>query len=486
MGGFSNVLGHVATGFEQARQIDAQRQFEEQQALRQQHLQLLGKLASDETLHPDLRNWAMQEGLNGLQQQPGKKWQPNWKSMPAPPTGGGQQIAQPTQSFTPNPMPTPPPSLGATGPAVPTAPGAGTATFTPPPVPEYYPGTFIKTHEALAQEAGRGAGAVAGGQLSGQIAARQAALSGMPIPPEESAVLAVGAPLMSLARTMGTGGGFAKDLRAQGHNVPASIPDDQWVNVRETAGLGNTYVPAAPPSGQYTVNAEGKPEPKYQAQIDKEQRELAIWHQKNKVQFGQALIKQNVGLQNALVKNDYDAAKKIVNTSQTDLQSALDRMSTMDQNLVAAKQGDQQAMLSLVANHIGMTLGAQKGARITRAVWDEAMQSAPWMQRVAARFDKNGLLMGVTLSPQQMDQMVALGHEKVGVMQDHVTRVNELYQQDLAAKATKGMPKPPAGGTQPPKPPGGMVMMKAPNGMTKSVPADQVEHYKSRGATVVQ
>jgi hypothetical protein len=34
--------------------------------------------------------------------------------------------------------------------------------------------------------------------------------------------------------------------------------------------------------------------------------------------------------------------------------------------------------------------------------------------------------------------------------------------------------------------PSGMVTMKAPNGMTKQVPAEQVEHYKSLGAAVVQ
>ena len=56
-------------------------------------------------------------------------------------------------------------------------------------------------------------------------------------------------------------------------------------------------------------------------------------------------------------------------------------MNTMDKNLKDALAGDQQAMLSLVANHIGMTLGAQKGARINQAVWNEAVESAPWLAR---------------------------------------------------------------------------------------------------------
>jgi hypothetical protein len=71
-------------------------------------------------------------------------------------------------------------------------------------------------------------------------------------------------------------------------------------------------------------------------------------------------------------------------------------------------KGDQQADVNLVANHLGMTMGLQKGARITRDAWTEAMQSAPWLQRVAARFDKNGYLSGVVLTPQQRAQMVEL------------------------------------------------------------------------------
>jgi hypothetical protein len=71
-------------------------------------------------------------------------------------------------------------------------------------------------------------------------------------------------------------------------------------------------------------------------------------------------------------------------------------------------KGDQQADVNLVANHLGMTMGLQKGARITRDAWTEAMQSAPWLQRVTARFDKDGYLSGVVLTPQQRQQMVEL------------------------------------------------------------------------------
>jgi len=87
-----------------------------------------------------------------------------------------------------------------------------------------------------------------------------------------------------------------------------------------------------------------------------------------------------------------------------------------------AKQGDQQAALSVVANHIGMTLGAQKGARINQAVWNEATESAPWLQNIQKRFGPDGYLQGVTLSPQQVDQMVELGKLRRDVMWEQASQ----------------------------------------------------------------
>jgi hypothetical protein len=81
-----------------------------------------------------------------------------------------------------------------------------------------------------------------------------------------------------------------------------------------------------------------------------------------------------------------------------------------------ANPQDQQAALSVVANHIGMTLGAQKGARINQAVWNEATESAPWLQNVQKKWGPDGYLQGVTLSPQQVDQMVELGKLRRDVM----------------------------------------------------------------------
>jgi hypothetical protein len=94
------------------------------------------------------------------------------------------------------------------------------------------------------------------------------------------------------------------------------------------------------------------------------------------------------------------------------LQSA-ERMNVMtDAYEKAIKDHDQQAMLNLLANHLGMTMGLQKGARMTKDIIHEAQQSQPFLQGIKSHFDKDGYLSGVTLSPQQMRQMVNLGQQR--------------------------------------------------------------------------
>lgn len=96
-------------------------------------------------------------------------------------------------------------------------------------------------------------------------------------------------------------------------------------------------------------------------------------------------------------------------------QDSQSRYNIMQQNYKnATNSNDQQAMLSLLANHLGMTMGLAKGARINQAIIREAEQSRPWLQGMASKFDKDGYLSGVTLTPTQMDQMITLAHDRLG------------------------------------------------------------------------
>lgn len=97
----------------------------------------------------------------------------------------------------------------------------------------------------------------------------------------------------------------------------------------------------------------------------------------------------------------------------TPAMDSAERFNVMTKNYEdAIKNHDQQAMLSLLANHLGMTMGLQKGSRLTRDIIREAQESRPWLQGLEAKFDKNGYLTGVTLTLPQMQQMVSLGRER--------------------------------------------------------------------------
>jgi hypothetical protein len=109
--------------------------------------------------------------------------------------------------------------------------------------------------------------------------------------------------------------------------------------------------------------------------------------------------------------------------------AAKERFDVMMEALPDAEKGDQQAELNLLANHIGMTMGLQKGSRITQAIYNEAAESAPWLQRVEAHFDKDGYLTGVVLTPEQMQQMIKLA--KVRLQKDR-----EAWQREIAASKT--------------------------------------------------
>jgi hypothetical protein len=106
------------------------------------------------------------------------------------------------------------------------------------------------------------------------------------------------------------------------------------------------------------------------------------------------------------------AKNDLLKAYQPALDSA-ERMNVMtDAYEKAVKNHDQQAMLNLLANHLGMTMGLQKGARMTKDIINEAQKSTPWLQGMGAKFDKDGYLSGVTLTPNQMRQMVNLGQER--------------------------------------------------------------------------
>ena len=159
----------------------------------------------------------------------------------------------------------------------------------------------------------------------------------------------------------------------------------QHVNLQDASGhpMAATYDPA---SGKYT-DAAGNP--------------IA-----NPVPYEKPNVTRVSVGETRAAKND------VLKAYQPTLDSA-ERMNVMTESYEKAiKDHDQQAMLNLLANHLGMTMGLQKGARITKDLYQEAAHSTPWLAKVGARFDKDGYLSGVTLNPNQMRQMVDLAQSR--------------------------------------------------------------------------
>ena len=124
-------------------------------------------------------------------------------------------------------------------------------------------------------------------------------------------------------------------------------------------------------------------------------------------------------------------ATKDLLESRANYQLGIDRAKTMHRDLEAIKKKfketgevDQQAMLSILFNHIGMTSGAQKGTRITQTMIDEAQESAPWVSRLLARIGVGNALddmalRGIVLTQDQMQDMVDLADRKVRILREH-------------------------------------------------------------------
>lgn len=123
---------------------------------------------------------------------------------------------------------------------------------------------------------------------------------------------------------------------------------------------------------------------------------------------------------------------------------SVSRYKIMEEAVPKALKGDQQAMINLLYNHIGMTTGLQKGARITKDLISEAENSAPWEATILKRIgiDKEfeitpDLLRGVVLDSTTMHNMVALAQDRVN--QDYAAWQREI----TGAKTGYGMSTPP-------------------------------------------
>ncbi len=476
MGGFAALLGHAAGGFEQARQQDLQRSFADEQNRRGMAAELLGHIALDPNQPDEVRTPFLNAYMNLAQLPPDKKF--DFGKHMAPAFDALSQYRQKVAAAKNAPAP----PLQTTVPAMQlgtnTIP-ATTATVQGPPAP---PPGFLAGVPQIAANTGQMASAQSKGTMEGQIAARQQLLSQIPeLPPELHAGLALGTPGLygAMNRTAGTGAGYAKDLRAQGYDVPDNIKDDQYVKVQERVGGQRTFEPAPAP-GEQAVG--GKLTSGVDVAKQKEQNKQAVdlpyWQKKNAVQFGQRQALLNQAFQLGVDRGYLGDANKAFVDSVKDYGSSLKTMQSMDEayKSIQANPNNQQAQVALLMSHIGMTLGVVKGARVGKAQIEEAEQSRTAMAGLASRlnFDKNGDLnwsdpirKGVTLTPDQMQQMVDLGHQRMNILHQNIGVMHDALSPDQMGVQPIGTsfntpasaPAPKAGGagkkklTAPPAPP---------------------------------
>jgi hypothetical protein len=153
MGSFFGNLGHVAQGYTDASQKEMTRQFEVERDRRSQIVDMLGKLAQDESAHPDTRNSALQMAIDTLHSPWNKPVKPDFGRLIT--TAPGRKLSE----FTP--PPTPPLEIG--GQTVPNE-QPRTVSLESPPSP---PGLRY-TPEEQAQMAARAVGAVTGARAGAE------------------------------------------------------------------------------------------------------------------------------------------------------------------------------------------------------------------------------------------------------------------------------------------------------------------------------
>jgi len=131
------------------------------------------------------------------------------------------------------------------------------------------------------------------------------------------------------------------------------------------------------------------------------------------------------------------------------------RLKIMQQNALDAYKGNQQAMVSLLMNHIGMTLGAQKGTRVAKSIIDEARQSTDWVDSklaIIGHQDANGDFIydgpkgGIKLAGGQIKQMVDLAKQRNDLQWQQVKDTGATYGVDLSGAIAQAQGAGPAAG----------------------------------------
>lgn len=258
--------------------------------------------------------------------------------------------------------------------------------------------------------------------------------------------IAEGAEARKLADAMSLVDRRAQDAAANREPKPlkSEVVGNVFLGVSDP-NTGKTYGVAdlqpggnAPDEAKSLYQEYEKGRKEQQAEKDKERaaENAEILH-RQEINNEHMLERMQLQFKNMLAAGEFRTANAVVGKLETQYANSLDLENKMKALSGQAFNPDgtpnQQAQLAILANHIAMTTH-QPGAamRPTKALFDEAAAAQPWLQKVQKRFDSNGLLSGVVLSQQQVQQMVDLAPVMVNADLQALNQTKEMLGDQLS------------------------------------------------------
>jgi hypothetical protein len=178
-------------------------------------------------------------------------------------------------------------------------------------------------------------------------------------------------------------------------------------------------------------------------------------------------IRQQVSMQ---FQTNKDATDKIEASVLKPFEDKMTSIAQLQSAVQQASQGNVTAARAVALKLIGVT-NPEGTKRYNEAEAERMISQGNVPERVKGTI-KN-LLTGDNWTDRMQSDMLGFGNAQADVARNNLNRgianVNRLYGTSVGSGLLQS----------------NTVTMKAPNGQTKEVPADQVEHYKSMGATVV-
>lgn len=233
-----------------------------------------------------------------------------------------------------------------------------------------------------------------------------------------------------------------QSVKQAGQKAPAENTEDKAIS--DWLGANNLpNTPANRNKARLSLKAEERP-PK---EPNEQEQSVRDWLEANNLPNTPA---NRVQARKAILEGQVNArGEATANSKQDELKKGASQALKNMNALI--KQDTPAANYAFLMNFIGMSYEGVRGARLNRAEIERAAMTRALPDALQNAYDL--WVQRKQLTPQQKQDMLKTAEAIAGTYSEPTT--------------------------------GGTVKMKAPNGQTQDVPADQVDHYKALGATVI-